>query len=373
MSGDDTQPDVIGEVEVGAQNDLPSMTDVAGDDQPLQRDMERAQGRQRGDDGKFAKRETVKNPNAQGLTREEVTRQYKKAIADETDTEALDGVKPTRQDPAAKTDQRQPKKGTLDTGKDGPADTTQSAELKKAREHLKLDRWTDAKLSKLTDAQILDFGKEAQEEHARKYAEGREQAAAKNGKGQPPRPESADGDDEETAEFETLAKEHFKEFEGDESAASFSKSLAGFAKATHARTRAVIEREVGAIATEAREMLAKIQTNLESQMRFEIGLRDLATDYPKAATPEGREELASRVNALTKDNAKRDVVQTMREQAKGLWGGDARPANAEREAKLRAARSGGHADLSSMGEAPRKRSDWEVGLEAVRKHITSAG
>ena len=93
-SGDDSQSDIVGEVAVMAQNDLPSMTDVAGDDQPLQRDMERAQGQQRGEGGKFAKRETVKNPNTQGLTREEVTRQSPPGSAKPVSTTAAGRCSP---------------------------------------------------------------------------------------------------------------------------------------------------------------------------------------------------------------------------------------------------------------------------------------
>lgn len=367
MNGEDEGPDVIGDVEIGANNDLPTMTDVAGDDQPLQRDLERAQGVQRGEHGRFAKRETVKNPNTQSLTRDEVARSYKKALAGETDAEALDAVKPGRQDPAAKQDQRQPsKKGTLETGKADPADTTPSPELEKARAALKLDRWTDEKLAILTDEQVLKLGKAAQDEHRAKYQAGREQAAAaKNGKA--PATTADMGNDDESLEFEEMAKEHFADFDDQDGA--FGKSLAGFAKATHARMRSALQSEIAAIRAEALESITKMHRDLRQSVAYEAGLRELADEFPKAATPEGRKALSERVTAILSRDGDLDVRTVTREQANGLWADEIRKAGAARDQKLRAARAGGHADVQSMGEAPRKKSDWEIARDAVRQHM----
>lgn len=371
MNGEDSEPAVVGEVDLDTTTSE-AIDDGAGDDQPLQRDAERGQEQKR-DKGRFAKRETVR-----GMVREDFRDVAKKALADETDAGALDEVKPKGQDQGAKTDQRQPsKKGTLDTGKDGPADTTQALELQKAREHLKLDRWTDAKLAKLTNEQILDFGKEAQEEHARKYREGREQAAAaKAGNGaqaSKQTPVAAEGDDEEVAAFEGLAKEHFAEF--DDADGKFGKSLAGFAKATHARMSASLKAEIEQTRLHLATSIESMLGDLKDAVQFEIGQRDLHGKFPKAATPEGREALLERIEALRgtdKAKPKMSVQQALTEASRGLWGEEIERAAAERDKKLRDARSGGHADVRNMTEAPRKLSDMDIARQVVREHMLSS-
>lgn len=371
-------PEVLGDVEIGDADapieganggeDVGAQSDDGASqskktDQPLQRDLENAQSN-RGKDGKFAAKEKV-----HGVTKEDFTASARKALSKETDSKALDGVKPKGQDSSAKTDQRQPAKGTLETGKDGTAATNQSADLEKARAALKLDRWTDEKLAILTPEQILTLGKSAQDEHRAKYQAGREAAAAaKNGKAQPPSTEKAAPEDDaaELAAFEKLVKDNFAEFEDD---GRFSKSLAGVAKGLLAHERARSEARIQAIESKADESITQMFAALRNSITFETGLRDMTDEFPKAATPEGRKSLSARVDSALEADPTLDVRQAMREQANALWADEIRAADAARAKKLSAAKSGGHVAIPSMGEAPRKKTEWDVMQEAVQRHM----
>jgi hypothetical protein len=369
-------PEVLGDVAIGDTDGAVAVDDGGGEaqseaapqsktNQPLQRDLENAQGTNRGKDGKFAPKEKVN-----GTTESDFKAHARKALGRETDSKALDAVKPKAQDSSAKTDQRQPAKGTLETGKDGSAATNQSADLEKARAALKLDRWTDEKLAILTPEQILAFGKSAQEEHRAKYQAGREAAAAaKNGKAQPPSTPAAPEDDAaDIAAFEKLAAEQFGEYEGSE---QFGKSLAGFAKGLTAHTRAKLAAEVETIRNEAVEGITQMRSELRRAITFETGLSELASDFPKAATPEGRKALSARVDLALKADPDLDVRAAMRTESNALWAEEIRAAEAARAKKLSAARSGGHVSVQSMGEAPRKKSDMDIAREAVERHMRS--
>jgi hypothetical protein len=305
---------------------------------------------------------------------EAARRAQARQLGKETDAKALDSVKPTGKDPAAKTDRGQPAKGTQDTEAAGPKDTTEAqkaaraTELDKSKKHLALDGWTEKELSRLTEDQLLEFGKDAQEQHAAKYREGAERAAAE--RSQPAKGTArpvGDAKPDDNSEYEAIAREHFA-WAADEDG-QFSKSIAGFGRSIEKRVNALVESRVKAAESEVVESLKEIRSLLADELHFELGSRDLRDSFPASTTPDGRKSLATRYAALRKHDPKLDPRTALDQAADSLWGADLRKADAERTQRITAARQGAHSDPANMTEAPKAPTFKSVATEAVRKHM----
>lgn len=335
----------------------------------------RGEARQgRGPDGKFApKPDDGPKVMDRGSFREAALAASRRALGKETDAAALDAVKAGSKDPGARTDQGQPQSGTKATAKDGQQDTTggdpaRAKALELAKTHLRLDRWTDAKLARLTDEQILDFGKEAQDEHAAKYREGEERAAAAKAKTQEVAPSKKAGepDADDAAEYEKLAKEHFKDFDDD---GTFSKALAGFGRAAAARHSAALDAHIAKLQADVKADLDDIRRGLFDGLHFETGTRELRDSFPQLASADGRKALATRFEALRKSDQKLDARTALEQAADSLWGAEIRKANAERKERISTARQGAHSYPATMSEAPKPTTFKDVARENVRKHM----
>lgn len=373
MSENGGAPAPSGESQVGGGAATMAPETGGGRSQPTH-DQIRGEAKQtRGPDGKFGAKPDdgpkVMNRGDFNRVAGEAARAF---MGKETDRAALDAVKPTGKDPAAKTDQGKPATGTKATAKDGQQDTTgadpaRAEKLELAKKHLKLDRWTDAKLAILTDEQVLALGKESQDEHAAKYREGEERAAAAKSKPETGKatkaPEEADA--AEAAEYEKLAKEHFGNFDGP--AEEFSKAIAGFGRATASRQMAALDAHVTKLADEFRETILGIRGQLNDQLHFEVGVRELRDSFPQAATADGRKALAGRYEALRKADPNLDARTALEQASDSLWGAELRKANAERKERINSAKQGAHADPTTQGEPQRPMSFKDVARDKLRE------
>lgn len=296
-----------------------------------------------------------------------------KQLGVETDRAALDEVKPKGQDPKSSADPKNGEQPTGDTddasedpGEKQPPKHTEQ-ELDKARKALRLQGHDEEDLAVLTDDQLVALGKKAAARNAAKSREMREKAEARKATAKPEPVKGDGGDDEEIAEYEGLARQHFADFQDD---GSFSRSLAGFARAVGARSQAAQAAALEAMKESLAEEMGSHIAHLKDAMHFELGARALASRYPQAATKEGRKALVERYAKFRSGEGALDPHEAIEAAGDSLWAGAQLKADAERQAKLKAARQGGHSAVASQGEAPKQKGTMDVVREAVRQHLS---
>lgn len=321
-------------------------------------------GRARDAGGRFAAKPDQGGSDISRAAKEIVASLEKKRLARETDAAALDGVKPKGKDRGDGTDSKKGEKPAGDTATDSEKPEAKATakhteqELDKARKALRLTGLDEDDLAHLTDDQLVALGKKATERNAAKSRELREKAEARKAAEKAKAAPADDAGDDD--DLEDLVREHFKGFEDKDG--RFSKSLAGFAKALDAKRGAAHKAELEAV-----------ERSLGQALQFELGVRDVASQFPKAKTQEGRKSLLARSMALMEADDTLDPQSAVEQAANSLWAAETIKAEAERQAKLKAARQGAHSVVAGQQTAPRKQTMDDILTSAVRTQIMGRG
>ena len=291
-----------------------------------------------------------------------------KALGVETDTGALDGVKPKGQDPKPVKDSGEGATPAAATEATSAADSTSepakpsSAELDKARKALGMMGHDEDDLAALTDEQTIALGKKATARTKEIQREKREAAQARK---VPANPATTDDGDDDG--LEDIAREHFADFQDD---GHFGKSLAGFARDVNARGAEHAKAQVEALRESFSKEITTTMETLKEAMTVEIGVRALASRFPQATTQEGRKAFNERYATLRTGKDAPDTHEAIEQTAASLWASAQLRADAERKAKIRAAKQGGHSAVASQGEPQKQEKVMDTFRNAARQHLS---
>lgn len=293
-----------------------------------------------------------------------------KRLAGETDTKALDSVKPNGKDPNAKSDPAPKSAETTAKAQNEQAspDATRVAKhLADAYQALELEGWPKDVLAGLAPEKILAMGSHAKELHRERARKLQENAAAQTavadrGSEKPATTAtdaSKEGDSETPADLEALAGKHFAQYRDD---AGFTKSLAAFTKDSTSQIAKALRAEFA-------EGLGKFRGEIEGAVQYERTLDRVRNAFPQVDTTDGRTALEPLVLGAIQSGQFKTLEAAVRGQCLALgWTDQEAAAKAAAAEADRAARQNGSGVDTGTREAVKARTFRDDAVEEARKH-----
>lgn len=331
--------------------------------------------------GQYAGKERLTGPRMDQIARDSIRKHMglpngEKDLAKVAPKKPLDNAGGKGDGDSAKTDPAPESDGTTEKAK--PERTSLEATrarrkadkaLSAAQQALELEGWTEEELANLPDNRVLALGRRAKDIQSVRGRELRGKTSERPSEREhdddgdepqevePERPRNGNGRKSTTA---SIAKKHFGEFNGGE---AFSEKLDAYMSDVLAARDA-----------QHREDLSKVRGQIREEMRaeaeFDAVCKELATDFPQLATPDGQDQILRDLKESTRRHE--SMRAAVRYHSNANWADELRTSTKKKaEAdKQSSARERGQPVVTNRAGAPAQPTEKDVILGAVRKHIT---